>query len=94
MRLWGREDVVRTQQLMNISVLSFVEFLDVFRKSFPVSHLFPDAGLVGVSVLFVDHNTSIITSHKSRAGHPNMDVIFCVFPAILISSTYTDKNKP
>ena len=37
--------------------------LDVFRESCPVSHL-----LIGVLVLFGERNTSITTSHKSRAS--------------------------
>ena len=43
----------------------------VFSKQLPVSHPFPDAaGLVSDLVLFVDRNTSITTSHKSRASNP------------------------
>ena len=44
----------------------------MFREQSPVSHLFPDAGPVGVLVLFVERNTSITTSHKSRTINPSI----------------------
>ena len=56
--------------------------LGVFRERFPVSHRLPDAGLgvlefpgvglYGRLVLFVERNTSITTSYKSRANNPSI----------------------
>ena len=66
-------DAVHMQQLVNISVL-FCLSLDEFLELFPVSHLFPDAGVVGVFALFVEHNTSITTAHKSRARNPSIRI--------------------
>ena len=60
-----------TSTMINISV-SRLFVLDVFREQSPFSKLFPDTGLFGVIVLFVECNTSITISHKSRASNPSI----------------------
>ena len=45
--------------------------LGVFRQKFPVSRRLSDA-VLGVLTLFVERNTSITTSHKSRASNPSI----------------------
>ena len=44
----------------------------MLREQSLVPHVFPDAGFVGILVLFVERNTSITTSHKQRADHPSI----------------------
>ena len=46
--------------------------LDGLNEQSPVSYLFPNPGLVSVLALCVERNTSITTSHKSRAGNPSV----------------------
>ena len=64
-RICGCGDVVHMRQLVNISIFFFLGGLD-----FEFRELFPAAGLVDVLVLFDDCNTSITTSHNSRASNP------------------------
>ena len=46
--------------------------LDGLREQSPVSCLFPDTSLIDVFVLFGERNTSLTTSHKSKAGNPSI----------------------
>ena len=70
-RMCVRWNVIQMWQ-RSTSRFPFRLVLDVFRERSPVSHLFPDAGLVGVLVLFVERNTSITTSHKSTTKNPSI----------------------
>ena len=63
-------NVVHMRQLLNIPV-SLLD-LGVFRERFPVSPRLPDAVVARVLILFVERNTSLTTSHKSRAGNPSI----------------------
>ena len=46
--------------------------LDGLNEESPVSYLFPNPALVSVLELFIERNTSITTSHKSRASDPSV----------------------
>ena len=62
------------QQLLNLSLFRFSWCSDLvlFMKCSPVLHKFPWVCLPCLAVLFVERNTSITTSQKSRAGNPSM----------------------
>ena len=68
-RMCVRRNVIRQRSTTRCP---FWLVLSLFREWFPVSHVFPDARLVGVLFFFVERNTSIATSHKSRASNPSI----------------------
>ena len=63
--------VVHIWQLNNISVVPF-SCLVLLLEWLPIPHQFPGAGLIDLLVLFVERDTSITTSQRSRAGSPSI----------------------
>ena len=63
--------MIQLWQLLTISV-SLRFGLDGLNEQSPVSYLCPNPGLVSVLALFVERNTFITTSHKSRANNPSV----------------------
>ena len=69
MCLWGRNRLATFDQHLGFPL---VWIWVCFAKRFPSHVCCQMLGLVGVFVLFVEHNTSTTTSHESRAGIPSI----------------------